>query len=366
MDCLNTAGIQAVADGEGTDDLQRHAASCARCAGRVRERQLAVAGLTDALRGATDLPDHLRRRIDAALASGRAGGATRIRTADAPRRHRAFWSGAIAVAATLLAILLVAPMIDEPVTVSASEILAASANRLAAPVTGGVEVLEYELAVDGVPRELIPDQANGTYRVKQVIDHDRPGRFRFTSYAPDGRVLSSVAEDPVNGRRTTFVRIDDQRYRFEFTLPANAPISLPEMERLHMQASIGMMQASGDQHLQTIETSSGKVYRIEVPRMSADKVSGVWDLTEAQVSIDADDYRILELSVKGAFLKRPYSVSFKLIERSVEAAGELDPSEFEVPQDPGALALHGEGTAIPIRDTLILALRELARARQAR
>lgn len=365
MDCLNNAGIQAVADGEASSELRQHVAACARCTERVRERERQIADLAGTLHADIDIPPRLRRRIDAALAAGHASGATRIRANGASgRRHRAFWSGTLAVAATLLAILFIPPMLSGPTTVSASEILAESANRLAAPVASGVEVLEYELTVDGAPRELMPDHPDGIYRIKQLIDHDRPGRFRFTSYTPDGQLLSSIAEDPVNGRRVTLLQLDDRRYRFEFTLPANRPLSLPELERIHMQASIGMMQAGGNQHLQELQTASGTVYRIEVPRISTDKLSGVWDLSEAQALIDADDYRVLELSVKGAFLKQPYSVSFKLIARTVKAHGEIDASEFDVPQDSAALTLHGEGTAVPLRDTLVLALRELARTRQ--
>ena len=36
-----------------------------------------------------------------------------------------------------------------------------------------------------------------------------------------------------------------------------------------MQASIAMMQASGNQLLETIDGPNGKLYRIEVPRVDA-------------------------------------------------------------------------------------------------
>jgi hypothetical protein len=363
MNCLNNAGIQAVADGEAAEGARRHAATCPRCAARVREREIAMAGIASTLANGVDLPQPVRRRIDATLAAGWKPGATRIRDVP-PRspRQRAFWSGALAVAA-LFAILIGVPMINSPATVSASEILAASASRLAEN-SGGVELLEYELTLDGVPRELLPDQADGTYRVKQSIDHSRPGRFRFTSYAPDGRLLSSIAQDPATRHRVTLIRVEDQTYRFEFSLPDHARVSLRDMERVHMQASIGMMQARGNQHLQVLETGAGKVYRIEVPRVTEGSPSTVWDLTEAQAVIDADDYRVLELSVKGAFLERPYSLSFRLIDRAVKAPEDVDASEFEVPGEPDAIIVHGEGTAVPLRDMLVLALRELARVRQ--
>ena len=362
MSCLNEAQVQASADGEAPEQERLHAASCPACAARVRERQRVLAELTDAAVRA-EMPPPIRHRIDAVLAAGQRAGATRVReTAGRPSRQRAFWSGAVAVAATLAAILIVAPMITRPATVSASEILAASATRLAEPSASGVEVLEYELALDGIPRELMPEQADGTYRIRQVIDHGQPGRFRFTSYAPDGRLLSSIAEDPASRRRVTLVRLDDRLYRFEFDLPADTLPSLPEIERLHMQASIGMMQSSGNQHLQVLETSGGRVYRVDVPQVSTGAPTAVWDLTRAQALIDADDYRVLELSVEGTFMRRPYRVSFKLIDRSIKAPGEVAAAEFEVPEEAGALTLRGEGTAIPLRDTLVAALRELGRS----
>ena len=108
----------------------------------------------------------------------------------------------------MIAVLFIAPMIRESDNGVGSGVLAASADRLAAPVTAGVEVLDYELVLDGVPRELMPDHANGAYRIKQVIDHDTTGRFRFTSYTADGQLLSSIAQDPTQGRRVMLIRLE--------------------------------------------------------------------------------------------------------------------------------------------------------------
>jgi hypothetical protein len=302
--------------------------------------------------------------VETALAATERSGATRLRP-DAPsRRHRAFWSAAVAVAATLIAMIFIAPIIREPATVSAAEILAESATRLAQPVTSGIETLEYELVLDGVPGDLMPDQANGTYRVRQVIDHDNRGRFRYTSYAADGRLFSSIGQDPAQGRRVMSLNLNGQAYRFEFTLPANTPLSLPEIERLHMQASVSLMQASGNQLLQEIETPDGKAYRIEVPKVSDIATNAVWDLTQAEAVIDADDYRIIQLAVRGTILQQPYGISFRLLTRSVTSS--VSAEEFEVPMDPQAITFRGEGTAVPARDALIAALDELARMKQNR
>lgn len=366
MTCLDTAQIQALADGEATDDVRHHATACPRCAARVRDRETAMAAMRNLVTGDMALPPRLARQVEAALVATERSGATRLRTdtASPSRRHRAFWSAGLAVAATLIAMLFVAPIIREPATVSAAEILAASATRLAQPVTSGIETLEYELVLDGVPGDLMPDQANGTYRVRQVIDHNSRGRFRYTSYGPDGHLFSSIGQDPAQGRRVMSLHLNRQAYRFEFTLPANTPLSLPEIERLHMQASVSLMQASGNQLLQEIETPDGKAYRIEVPKVSDTATNAVWDLTQAEAVIDADDYRIIQLAVRGTLLKQPYGISFRLLTRSVTSS--VPPEEFEVPLDPQAIMFRGEGTAVPARDALIAALNELARIKQNR
>ena len=194
-------------------------------------------------------------------------GATRLRETAAPASlwRRTVWSAAAVAVATLAAVLVVVPMVKGPATVSAAEILARSANRLAQKASAGIELLENQLVLDGVPREMMPDNDNGTYRVSQVIDHNSPGHFRYSSFAPDGRLLTSIAQDPVTRQRVSVIRVDDQRYRFEFAMPAGDVPSLPEIERLHMQATVAMMQASGQQVLQTVDSADGPLYRIEVP-----------------------------------------------------------------------------------------------------
>jgi hypothetical protein len=366
MRCLTDVEIQAVADREAADDVRQHAASCTRCGERVHARQTALTSLRQLIDVPLDIPPAVRRRVERTLADGTIHGATKLRTeAPSPVWRPAAWSAAAVAAATLIAIFVIAPAIKGPSTVSASEILAKSAKRLSQPVTTGVEFLEYELILDGVPRELMPDHVDGAYRVKQIIDHDTAGRYLVATYTSDGTLLSSVQQDPVNKRRLMTLRIDDQPYRFEFSLPEEMRLSPPEMERLHMQASVAMMQASGDQHVQVVETGNGRQYRIEVPRVSAATANTMWDLTEAQVLIDASDYHIVEFAVKGSFLRQPYSVSYRLINRSVANQATVDESAFALPADARAITIQGEGGAVPPRDALVLALRELTKARQA-
>ena len=363
MTCLTNAQVQAVADGEATPLEREHAGACAACGAKVEARRAQMAGI-GATFEAIELPAGARQRIDAALTAGTGRGATRLRPETPPRSWRhAAWGSAALVAATLLAVLVIAPMVkDDRGAVSASEVLAASADRLAQPATG-VELLEYELVLDGVPKELMDNNQDGTYRVRQAIDHGVPGRFRYSSYAPGGQPFSSIAQDPTTGRRVMMFHSGGQAYRFALSVPPNVGPSVPEMERLHLEATIAMMQAGGDQHLEVIDTPEGRQYRIEVPQLKTPLVNPIWDLSEARIVIDARDYRVTELAVKGRFLKQPYSVSYRRLSRSIVT--NVEPGTFEVPAVAGEIRIEGEGTVIPAHDAMTLALRELTRLKKA-
>jgi hypothetical protein len=361
MHCLNDQQLQALADGEGLPAEQAHADSCATCGPRLHDRIALLRSIEETLN-----PPAGFRQTAALRGIGETTGATRIRGAGLPAQSRRRWIySAAAIAAALVAVLFVVPSLRRSdATVSAAEILAKSASQLSA-VTRGIEVLEYELVLDGVPKEMIPDQTDGTWRIWQAIDHDVPGRFRFASYTPDGRLFSSIAEDPLAKRRVAAFRSEGQPFRFDLTLPPGARnLSLPEMQRLHMEASIAMMQASGNQLVQTEDGANGKFYRIEVPRAAAPSANPVWDLTDARVLIDARDYSVAELAVQGSFLKQPYSLSYKLIRHVTGAT--LPPDAFTVPAQDGEIVVSGEGTAVPTHDVVVLALRALAQAKQGR
>jgi hypothetical protein len=369
--CLNDEQLQALADGESDAAHRAHAASCIACGARLRDRAALMASIEATLNPPVGLPAELENRIFRleAEAAGTGSGATRLRRQSGFRLQRegsARWIyTASAIAAAIVAVVFLIPAIrTSDTTVSASEILAKSANQLSA-ATRGIELLEYELVLGGVPKEMIPDQVDGTYRIWQAIDHDVPGRFRFASYAADGRMFSSIAEDPVAKRRVMAFTSEGQAYRFDLTLPAGPRnMSLPEMQRLHMEASIALMQASGNQIVETIDGPTGKLYRIEVPRVAAPGTNPVWDLTEARVLIDSRDYSVVEFAVQGSFLKSPYSLSYKLLRRVVGAT--LQPDAFAVPPQPGEIVVTGEGSAVGAHDVVVLALRALAQAKRDR
>jgi hypothetical protein len=380
---LNDHHIQALADAEGTAEMRQHAASCAACGARLRARIALMEDIERSLDVPIEMPAALAEAVNVGLKADathaadanrtQAAGATRLLPnagrglrleAEGSRR----WIYAVsAVAATLAGVLFVAPALrTRDSTLSASAILARSASQLAAVPQSGVEILEYELVLDGVPKEMMPDDANGTYHVRQAIDHDVPGRFRFATFALDGTMLTSIAQDPKAGRRVASFTVDDQPYRFEMSLPAkDAGLSLPEIERLHMEATIAMMQSSGHQLIETVDGPNGrKLYRIEAPRLAGPGTSPVWDLTDARVVIDARDYRVTELAVSGSFMKQAYSLSYRLITHMV--AGSVSPDMFTVPPRPGEIVIAGEGTAVPTHDVFMLSLRELTRLKHAR
>ena len=103
-----------------------------------------------------------------------------------------------------------------------------------------------------------------------------------------------------------------------------------------------------------------------MPSVAGETRNAVWDLSHAKAVIDASDYHVVELAVKGTFLKQPYSVSYRLKRRAIAAQTTVQPGEFELPADPSAIVLQGEGSAVPVRDALMLAMREVSRLRQER
>jgi hypothetical protein len=372
---LTDIQIQAVVDGEAGAAERAHVATCGACATRVARRHEQIAELEQTLNPPVAMPATIAERAEGVFRlkaeAPHRSGATRLRNSNGSTRRRGWvYSGFAVAAATLVAVLFIVPTVRKrDTTVSAAEILAKSASQLAAAPAGNVESLVYELALDGVPREMMPDHDNstGAYRVQEVIDHSVAGRYRLTSYDPSGVELSSVAQDPSTGRRVMMLRVDGQPYRFESTLPAAQTLSVPEIERLHMQASVALMQASGNQTLQIVDSPDGREYRIDVPRVSTATPAAVWDLMEAHLIVDATDFHVVELSVKGAFLKQPYAFSYKLLTHNVQSPEGVAPGTFDVPVEPGTIVIQaGEGSPVPAADAFLAALRELAKAHSGR
>ena len=95
------------------------------------------------------------------------------------------WAAGAAAAAALVFFFVVVPGVDRRTTVSAAEILGRSRTALGADVTG-IEVLTYDLALEGVLGDLIPARSrravhrrgNHRPRSRRALPHRQAGRQR--------------------------------------------------------------------------------------------------------------------------------------------------------------------------------------------
>ena len=201
----------------------------------------------------------------------------------------------------------------------------------------------------------------GPHRIEQLLDHDHPNRYRVADFGPDGVMQSALSEDPLAGRRSHLVRVDGRNYIIELTSSQAPPFSLPQLAQAQIETVIGMMQATSDQKLTTIDGPGGPQYVIQIPTVTPATGGSVVDLYQARVVIDSSDFRIRELDASGTMFKVPYRVSFKLIHRAVRPTTDVRSAEFAIPAGPGDVLLTGEATNDPVSDVLGTVLREIGR-----
>jgi hypothetical protein len=355
MTCLNNTEIQAVVDGEASAESQSHVAACDRCRDRVAERRRDMETVTGLMAGDADVPPLVEARLRAAILEGRpARGATSLRGSAPGRWRLATWLSATAAAAGVaLVMFLVLPKLGAPTSLSASEVLGRSLKTLTA--TTGVEMLEYQFFVAG--------EMPGPHRIEQLIDHDRPGRFRFSNYGPDGVLESAMGQDPATNRSVQLIRVDGRNYVITLAAGARSRPSFPEMAQALVETAITMMQATSDQSLTTVDTPAGRQYVVEMPPVTPASSAAMFDLYRARAAIDERDYRIQEFEASGSLLKQPYSVTFRLIQRAVRPSSEVPAEEFMIAAGPGDVVLAGQAEHDPVTDVLTTALRELGKKR---
>jgi hypothetical protein len=355
MSCLNEIEVQAVVDGEASDASQAHAAQCAGCRDRVEARRgdmMALSALMSA--GSETAPDVHARMRDAIAAGGHARGATTLRAQPRQSWHRPGWVSAAATAAAIaIVVFLILPRFGAPTTLSAAEILGRSLQTLSG--TTGVETLEYDLFITG--------EMPAPHRIEQLIDHDQPGRYRFSNYGPDGVLESSIGQDGHGGRRFVLIRVDGRNYIINMASAGEVRLSLPEMRQALVETAITMMQATSDPHLLIEDTPTGRNYVVEVPPVTPTSGAAPFDLYQARAVIDEGDFTIRELEARGSLLKQPFSVSFKLLRRSVRPSSEVAAHEFEIAAGPTDVVLEGDSTNNPVADVVTTLLREIGRAK---
>jgi hypothetical protein len=357
--CLSNACIRAVADGEARECDRGHLDECPECRARFDEARRVSEELS-AIAANVAVPASLGGRVADALTKshGRAG-ATTLRDAPIPRWTPRLWLTAGVAGVAVLVAIFVLPQPDAPRALSAAQILDRSLQTWA-PSTG-TELREFDLELR-LPR--IASVQNGTYRIEQLIDHDTPGRQRLVRYAPDGTLLEAVSEDPSAGRRRAMVRLDGQPFVFRFTIDPSHTLGLQELERHHVEAMIRVLQAAAGQTVREIDEAQGKRYVIELPTVTSEGASGLWELARAHVVVDGTNFQILELAVGGEYLGESFSVTFHLRRREVQPSALVPPEAFELPSAEGAIFIDGIGTADLGYDLLSNALRALARSRR--
>jgi hypothetical protein len=309
------------------------------------------------------VPPMLGARVAAAAARGRESGdrrgATTLRSVPRVVPRRAWVVAGGAVAAVMIAgVFVLFPSVDPSARLNAAEILDRSLQTL---TRQGVEALEYELSIEG-PSAWSGE--SGTFRIEQLIDHES-GRWRFARFAPDGTLLNGISEDPSSGTREIVMRVDGRTVRFRFTIPADQRVRLWDLQRRSAETMIRLVQASAGHIVTEQVDGERKQYVVELPETPQNRegahaeLAAIFDLSRARIVVDATDFHIVEFFVAAVAMGERVSVGFRLIERVV-AASLAPPSAFELPRDPAAIELAGEGTSHVPHDVFMLLLRGAA------
>jgi anti-sigma factor RsiW len=354
MRCLTDIEVQAVVDGEASDERRAHAETCEECRSRVEERRSqmeTIASLIDA-DGMPSSTLEARLRYAMSESSG-VRGSTVLRARTLPAWRRVGLVSALATAAVIaLLVYGVLPRLGAPTTLSASEVLERSLQTMSNGQ--GVERLEYEVAMDGMTA--------GPVVIRQVIDRDNPHRYKVASYAPDGTIATAVSQDPTKQQRTQLFHVDGTNYIVRVGAIHTPVLSIPQMAQALVETSIGIMQAKADQQLTIEDSPSGRRYVVEIPPVTPQNATATLDLFSARAVISGTDFRIQEFTATGTLLRQPFSVSLKL--RTHEyVGGEATADSFAITPGPDDVVLEGQAAEDPVTELMTTVLRELSRAR---
>jgi hypothetical protein len=354
MRCLSDVEVQAVVDGEASDECRAHANACEACRTRVDERRgqmETIASLIDA----DGMPSAaLESRLRHAMRDvGDVRGATVLRA-----RKPSAWRnvGLISALATAAGIALfvygVLPRLGAPMTLSASEVLGRSLQTISSGQ--GVERLEYEVAMDGM--------TDGPVVIRQVIDRDNPNRYKVASYRSDGTLATAISQDPMTQQRSQLFHVDGTNYIVRVGAIHTSVLSIPQMAQALVETSIGIMQAKSDQQLTIEDGPAGQRYIVEIPPVMPQNPTATLDLFSARAVISGTDFRIQEFNATGTLLRQPFSVSVKL--RTHEyIGGAVTAESFAIAPGPDDVVLEGQADEDPITELMTTVLRELGRAR---
>ena len=315
-------------------------------------RERLLGDVRDAMERAGADPARLAT-VRAGLAGSAIRGGTTLREVE--RRPR--WiaaGGLLGVGAAALVAVLVLPAVDRKTTVSAAEILGRSRAALATP-SAGIEVLSYDLTVGGLLADLLPVEQTGRLTVEETIDHDRVGRYRLLKLAPGGEIVGGIADDPVHGIRTRYLRANDRGYLLRFRDADVSAFSVPAVKRMALQAFIALMQTEDHQAVRETACGAEACYEVTVPRETA-APGALVSLSHARVLITAADARVVEASAVGEIAGRSFTVEFSLRQRDLRAASSVRDEDFEIASRPGDIVLEGSASSNPVWDVVERAL----------
>jgi hypothetical protein len=349
--CLTDSELQAIADNEAQPADVAHAEQCLRCGERLAARVRLIARAVDAA-GSGDLPQDVRQAVRTRLIGASAAGATTLRPVRAVPKWA--WGIPLAAAAVIALIVIALPGVDRRTTVSAAEILGRSRTALAA-ATDGVEVLTYDLELAGVLADLIPEEQNGRFTLRELVDHDNEGRYRIVKLDGRGQIVGGAADDPLRGTRVRYMRANGRGYLLRFDGAEPVTLSLPALKRTALQTLIGIMQASSSQTLQQVPCDNDTCYRIEIPAhaMPAGALVG---LDTAHAIITMSEAQIVEFSASGHVAERPFTIDFALRSRELRPASSVQDADFDIAPQPGDVVLQGNASNNPVWDVVARAL----------
>ncbi len=345
--CLNDDELQAVADNEAPPEHRAHVQQCAACTERAAARRRLTDRIIDAA-GSIEMPGSMRAQTRTRVIDAPAAGATTLRAVR--KTPRWAWGVPLAAAAALLIYFVVVPGIDRQTTVSAAEILGRSQAALSAPASG-LEVLTYDLDLEGVLGDLVPSEQAGRFTIQELIDHDRDGRYRVVKLAPDGRIVGGAADDTVRGTRTRYMRVNGRGVLLRFDGAAPTALSVVALKRSALQIFIGLMQTSTTQTLRELDSGGEHCYEISIPGVTVPATS-LAALDRARAVVTASDSRLVEFSAAGRVSGQPFTIDFILRSRELRPSGSAVDADFELLPEPGDVVLQGDATTNPLWDVL--------------
>jgi hypothetical protein len=349
--CLTDQELQSIADHEARLEVASHIEQCRRCAERLASRTRLIAQATAAA-GAAELPPDARNVIRRRLERVAAEGATTLRPVRRSRRWP--WTVPLAAAVAILMVVYVLPGVDRRTTVSAAEILGRSRSALAAPASG-IEVLTYDLQLEGVLADLIPEEQAGRFLVQELVDHDHNGRYRIVKLTADGRIVGGAADDTLRGTRVRYMRANGQGYLLRFQGAEPTALSIPALKRAALQTFIGFMQASSTQTLREVQRGADACYEIDIPG-SAMAAGTLVALDNARAVVTVSDSRLVEFSANGRIADRPFMIQFSLLTQNFQPSDSAQDGDFDIAPQPGDVILQGNASQNPVWDVVTRAL----------